>query len=128
VRQVVDHKPGFPCRVSLTDAEIGETVLLLNYEHLPVHSPYRASHAIYVRQGVGTAQLRVDEVPTVLRLRLLSVRAFDERGMMLDADVVQGHALEPVLMAMFAREEVAYVHVHNAKPGCYAARVDRADA
>jgi hypothetical protein len=64
-------------------------------------------------------------VPEVLRLRLLSVRAFDEMGMMLDADVVHGRDLEPVLVRMLGRSEVAYIHLHNAKPGCYAARVDR---
>jgi hypothetical protein len=127
VLQVVDQKPGFPCRVSLADAEVGETVILLNFEHLPVHSPYRASHAIYVRQGVETANLAIGEVPEVLRLRLLSVRAFDEGGMMIDADVVHGRDLEPVLVQMLGRSEVAYIHLHNAKPGCYAARIDRAE-
>jgi hypothetical protein len=50
VRRVCDSRPGFPCRVSLEDAIPGESVLLVNYEHLPVDSPYRSSHAIYVRE------------------------------------------------------------------------------
>lgn len=99
--------------MSLADAELGETVLLLQFEHLPVHSPYRSSHAIYVRRGVETAKLAVGEVPEVLRLRLLSVRAFDDRGMMIDADVVEGRELEPVLEQMLIRREVAYIHLHN---------------
>jgi hypothetical protein len=126
VRKTVDHHPGFPCRVSLADAEIGETVLLLNYEHQPANSPYRATHAIFVREGAQEAHPQIDEIPAVLRSRLLSVRAFDETGMMLDADAVMGEALEPVLERFFADDRVAYLHLHNAKPGCYAARVDRA--
>jgi hypothetical protein len=126
VRRVADTKPGFPCRVSLEDAEPGETLILLNYEHLPVDSPYRSAHAIFVREGAKQAQPGVNEVPELLRRRLLSVRAFDAAGYLLDAEVTQGTALESVIEPMLARSDVAYLHVHNAKPGCYAARIDRA--
>ena len=126
VRKVADKKPGFPCRVSLRDADSGERLLLLNYEHLPVASPYRSRHAIYVRENATEAQLDVNEVPELLRTRLLSLRAFDDAGMMLCADVVQGRDSAPVIEQMLSRPEVRYLHVHNAKPGCFAARVDRA--
>jgi hypothetical protein len=125
VRRVVDRTPGFPCRVSLRDAEPAETVLLVHYEHQPADTPYRAGHAIYVRAGAVEAKPAVDEVPDVLRRRLLSVRAFDEAGMMLGADVVDGGDLPPAIERFFDDPLVAYLHLHNAKPGCYAARVDR---
>jgi hypothetical protein len=125
VRTIADRKPGFPCRVSLRDAEPGERLLLLNYEHQPAGSPYRASHAIYVREGATEAHPGPDEVPEVIRSRLLSVRAFDAQGMMLDADVVQGSDVAAAIERMFADRRVSYLHLHNAKPGCYAARVDR---
>src|ERR1044071_5961808 len=80
VRRVADRRPGFPCRVSLQDAEPGETLLLLNYEHLPVTSPYRARHAIYVRESAQTAKPAINEIPDVLRTRLLSLRAYDRSG------------------------------------------------
>jgi hypothetical protein len=124
-RVMADRKPGFPCRVSLRDAEPGETLLLVNYEHLAVASPYRSRHAIYVREHAQDAQLEVNEVPEVLRARLLSLRAFDSAGMMCDADVMPGTELAPAIKRMLAPASVAYIHVHNAKPGCYAARVDR---
>jgi hypothetical protein len=127
VRRVADRQPGFPCRVSLKDADVGDSLLLLNHEHLSADSPYRASHAIYVREGARQAHPAVGEVPQVLRSRLLSVRAYDEAGMMVVADVVDGTAVEGVIETMLAQPEVAYLHLHNAKPGCYAARVDRAD-
>jgi hypothetical protein len=126
VRCVVDREPGFPCRVSLCDAAVGETVLLVHYEHQPAGTPYRAGHAIYVREGALEARPAVGEVPEVLARRLLSVRAFDADGMMRDADVVDGRALAPAIERLFGDERVAYLHLHNAKPGCYAARVERA--
>jgi hypothetical protein len=126
VRRVVDRFPGFPCRVSLEDAPVGETVLLLNYEHQPAGSPYRSSHAIFVREGAQTATPGVNEIPEVLSRRLLSVRGFDAHGFMVKADVVKGAALAAAIEEFFAVENIAYLHLHNAKPGCYAARVDRA--
>src|SRR5258705_11383845 len=90
IRMVADKQPGFPCRVSLRDAEAGETVLLLNYEHLPGASPYRSSHAIFVRQGATEARLAVNESPQLLQIRLLSVRSFDRIGMMVDSDLGPG--------------------------------------
>jgi hypothetical protein len=125
VRKTADRSPGFPCRVSLQDAEPGETVLLVNYEHLPVPSPYRSRHAIYVRQNAVEARLAVNEIPGMLQTRLLSVRAFDVDGMMTDADVLPGCELAGRIAIMFSDRSVSYLHVHNAKPGCFAARVDR---
>ncbi len=126
VRRIADRQPGFPCRVSLRDAGIGEAVLLLNYEHLPVPGPYRSRHAIYVREQAIECRPDVDEVPAVLASRLLSVRAFDADGMMLDADVVDGAGVGEAINRCFGDERVEFLHLHNAKPGCYAARADRA--
>lgn len=125
-RLIVDQCPGFPCRVSLVDAQVGEVVLLTNYEHQAASSPYRAAHAIFVRENANEARPQVDEVPRVLRSRLLSVRGFDEKGMMIDADVVDGREIEPAIERLLANARISYLHLHNAKPGCYAARVDRA--
>lgn len=125
VRMMCDSHPGFPCRITLADAEPGETLLLLNHEHQSAATPYRASHAIFVREGARAAARYENEVPDVLTRRLLSVRAFDSAGMMTDADVVEGAVLAPLIGRMFADPPVAYLHVHNAKRGCFAARVDR---
>jgi len=126
MRVTANERPGFPCRVSLQDAEVGETLILLNYEHLPVATPYRSSHAIFVRESATEAQLAVDEVPQQLRTRLLSIRAFDSAGMMNAAEVAPGTAIENIIEQMFADPATAFLHVHNAKRGCYAARIDRA--
>lgn len=124
-RTLADAKPGYPCRISLTDAEIGDEVLLINHEHLPVSSPYRSRHAIYVRAGERQFDA-INDVPVMLRTRLLSVRGFDDAGLMTAADVVDGGQLESVVAEMLGSSRTAYLHVHFAKPGCYAARIDRA--
>lgn len=123
---IADANPGYPCRVSLEDAAIGETLFLLNYAHLDKPTPYRASHAIYVRENAVEACLSPGYVPQVLRTRLLSVRAFDTQHDMVHADVVDGQSVEQAITTAFADPDVAYLHLHNAKPGCFAARVDRA--
>ena len=125
VRRIADSRPGFPCRISLTDPEPGQEVILTHFEHHAVASPFRASHAIYVRQGEQRYDA-VDQVPEQLRLRLLSVRAYDRAAMMVDADVVEGQALEPVIARLLGDPRADYLHIHFARPGCYAARVERA--
>jgi hypothetical protein len=97
----------------------------VHFEHHAVASPYRASHAIYVRAGETTFDA-VDQVPEMLRTRLLSVRGFDADGMMTGADLVEGTALEAAIAALLGHPRASYLHVHFAKPGCYAARVERA--
>ncbi|MEM1262907.1 MAG: DUF1203 domain-containing protein [Pseudomonadota bacterium] len=121
-RREVDCKPGYPCRVSLIDASVGETVLLMNYTHLNGPSPYRASHAIFVREQAETANFGPNEVPPALRIRLLSLRGFDANGLMRNADVVHGRELEARLETLLAEPDIAFVDIHNAKPGYFAAR------
>lgn len=124
-RYVADKKPGFPDRIEVRDAEPGETLLLLNYTHQPADNPYRASHAIFVREGAETAYDRIDEIPDVMRVRPLSMRAFDFEDTMVDADIVDGREVEGVIDRFFDNPQVAYIHAHYAKRGCYAARIDR---
>ncbi|HEX5211221.1 MAG TPA: DUF1203 domain-containing protein [Pseudolabrys sp.] len=114
-----------PCRVSLTDATPGDEVILVNYEHHAVASPYRMRFAIYVRPGEQTYDA-VDAVPDQLRRRTLAVRGFDDAGMMTGWELVEGIALEQAIERQFADHNARYLHVHFAAPGCYAARVERA--
>ncbi|MFZ5636255.1 MAG: DUF1203 domain-containing protein [Pseudomonadota bacterium] len=125
-RVVADGRPVYPCRVSLQDAGEGDALLLLPYAHHAVDTPYRASGPIYVRAIATQARPAIDEVPALLRTRLLSLRAYDARGMMVWADVRPGTEVEAGIAELFALERVAYLHLHYAKPGCYACRVERA--
>ena len=125
-RQVVDSCPGYPCRVSLEDARPGETVFLLNHVHHDAATPFRASHAIYVREGAESAQLQAGEVPEMIRSRIISLRAFDREGMMIQADIAAGEDLPARIDTLLGDPAAEYLHLHFAKQGCFAARVDRA--
>src|SRR5687767_12393150 len=125
-RMLADANPGFPCRVSLTDAEVGETVLLLAFTHHDMNSPYRASGPIFVRAAAKTATPAIGEVPKMFIHRELSVRAYDAGGMMVEADIVCGPELASTIPKLFSDTRVSYIHIHNAKPGCYNCKVVRA--
>lgn len=126
VRRTVDG-PGSPCRVTLADAEPGETVLLMNYEHQPADTPFRSRHAIFVREGVADRSFAPDEIPPAFSARkFLSLRAFDAAGMMVDADITPTVDLPDAIDRLLVDPQVAYLHAHYAGAGCYAARIERA--
>ena len=125
VRRVADGRsPGYPCRVSLMDSKAGDELVLVNYEHHAVDSPYRMRFAIYVRKGEVTYD-KVDEVPEQLRVRSLAVRAYDADAMMVGWELAEGRDLEPAIERLLANPSTTYLHIHYAAPGCYAARVVR---
>jgi hypothetical protein len=123
VRRTADGT--YPCRVSLTDSRPGDELILVNYEHHPVDSPYRMRFAVYVRNGEKRFDA-IDEVPAQLRCRTLAVRAFDDDAMMVGWELIEGRDLEAAIARRFADPKAAYLHIHFAAHGCYAARVDRA--
>jgi uncharacterized protein DUF1203 len=126
VRMTVTEKPSFPCRVSLTDRDIGERVLLLNHVSHDVANPYRASHAIFVTEGADQAAEHVDEVPPVFETRVLSLRGFDKDGMIAGAVLTQPGEADAGIRKLFSNPEVETIHAHNAARGCFSARIERA--
>lgn len=123
IRKTVDVKPGYPCRVSLIDANVGETVILVNFQHQSAESPFRAAHAIYVRENAEQAFPPAGTVPELFLGRLISIRAFDENHFMVDAEVLEGRRLQESIPAMMRKSRVAYLHLHNARLGCFLAKV-----
>lgn len=118
-------KPGAPCRITLEDADPGETLILVNHTSHDVTNPYRASHAIFVREQAQAALTYVDRVPPVMVARVLSLRAFDVDGMMIDAVLAQPGLADEEISELLSNPNVAYIHAHNATRGCFAARIDR---
>ena len=123
-RVTADQKPGYPCRVTLEDAEPGERLILLSYEHQAAATPYRAAGPIFVREAAATSY-DGPGVPPVLQPRRLSLRAYDATDSIIAAEVVMGEEIEVALERLFARPACSYVHAHNAGYGCYAGRIDR---
>ena len=125
-RLTVDENPGYPCRVSLVDTPVGETVILAPFQHHEVNSPYQSAGPVFVRELARTATPAIGEIPVMFHHRLLSVRAYDDCAMMKAARVVEGGALEETIRDLFASSDIAYLHVHNAAPGCFNCKVQRA--
>ena len=121
----VDTKPGFPCRVSLQDAEISERVILVPFVHHDVESPYRASGPIFVRETAKQIELAPGEIPEVVAGRVMSVRAYSDKGMMVNAAVTPGKELKLQIEKFFGDTQISYLHLHNAGAGCYSCRVER---
>lgn len=127
VRHTATAPIGFPCRITLRDAEVGQTLLLLNYEHQPADTPYRSRHAIFVNEAARETARLVDEIPPCLAVRpAIALRAFDADGMMTAAEIAPGAELVPVIERLLGQPDTAYLHAHNAGRGCFAARIDHA--
>lgn len=125
-RVAVDAFPGYPDRIEVRDLAVGDTALLLNYEHQPAATPYRSAHAIFVREGATMPLDLIDAIPAAIARRPISLRAFDREGEMLDGELCDGAVLAPLVEAWLARPATAYLHAHYARRGCYAARIERA--
>jgi len=125
-RYFVGEDQAFPDRIEMRDLNIGETAILLNYTHQPADTVYRSSHAIFVGETGADHYDQVDEVPEVMRVRPLSLRAFDAEHMMIDAELVHGIDAQSQIKRFFENSDVAYIHAHYARRGCYAGRIERA--
>lgn len=125
-RCIAHESPGYPCRISLEDAQPGEELLLLPYLHQPAASPYRASGPIFVRRGVRQRRLAAGVVPSYVSSRLMSIRAYDAAHTIVAASVCEGIVAGNEITAYFGRDEVAYIHLHNAKRGCFSCQAIRA--
>lgn len=126
VRLTVDEPNSYPCRRCLTDAEVGEQALLISYDPFLADSVYRGEGPIFIHAENCKAFGGEPAVPEQLRSRLLSLRAYDGHQMMSASEVIEGRDLEVTVDRLFADETVAFIHAHNARPGCFAARIDRA--
>jgi hypothetical protein len=125
IRVTAESKPGFPCRVSLADAQPGETLLLVNHVSHDADTPYRATHAIFINEAATQAAVYRDTLPPAFAGRVMSLRAFDRDGMMRDAALAQPGEADQVIRALLADAQVDHVDAHNAARGCFAARIER---
>ena len=126
IRKTADNKPGYPCRITLEDAEPGESVLLLNYESHKTSTPYRSAYAIYVREREAAPKTYTDELPPVFKGRPIALRIFDNTGNLIAADLDLADDLAAKIESAFANPDAAYIHAHNAMHGCFAAEIRRA--
>ena len=123
VASIADSPNGYPCRVSLEDAALGDRVLLLNFEHQPANTPFRSKYAIYIKEGAMHREIEPDYLPPYLARRQLSVRGFSQTGLLQVAEAIAGAEARSCFKRLLAHNSVAYLHIHNAAYGCYLAKV-----
>lgn len=124
---IVDEKPGYPCRVTLEDAEIGEEVVLFSFQYHKTNSPYQASGPIFIRKNAKKINFEINEIPEMLFKRLQSLRVYDENGMMIDAKTLEGKEIKKEIEFIFSNKTASYIQIHNANPGCYNCQVNRVE-
>ena len=125
VRVTATGKPGYPCRITLDDAEPGETLILLNHVSHDVATPYRSAYAIYVRETAVEAATFEDALPPIFENRPMAFRAFDNNGMLSNAALALPGEADAKIRMLFDQPEIAYIHAHNAAHGCFSAKVER---
>jgi hypothetical protein len=125
-RYICDETPGFPDRIEMRDAEIGEQLILLNHTSMENNSPYRATHAIFVLENAKQTYQAINEIPTVMYNRILSLRGFDPDGMMVDAKIAKGNDIRKAVLELLADKRVVHIDAHNAAQGCFSGRIKRA--
>ncbi len=124
-RVIADADRGYPCRVTLEDARLGDSLILFSYTSHDVRTPYHTTYAIYVREGADTPPPFIDRTPPVFEGRTLSLRGFAADGYIVEARLAQPGEADAAIRALFADPAIAYIHAHNAAYGCFAARIDR---
>ncbi|WP_343550561.1 DUF1203 domain-containing protein [Pantoea sp.] len=125
VRQPVMSYPGYPDRISLREIPAGETALLINHIYQPADTPYHGSHAIYIWEGCTEQGIYINELPEVMKARILSLRAYDEKHFLIMADICEGQSAKTLIETFFADPQISYIQIHNAKQGCYACLAER---
>jgi plasmid replication initiation protein len=124
-RVIATASRGFPCRVSLRDADEGDRLVLFNHVSHDVDTPYRSAYAVYVREAADAAASYVDATPPVFEGRPIALRGFDAEGNLRNATLALAGDADARIRELFESEEIAYIHAHNAAHGCFSAKVER---
>jgi hypothetical protein len=122
---IANSNHGFPCRVSLRDADEGDALILFHHVSHEVATPYRSAYAIYVRETADAAAVYVDETPPVFEGRPIALRGFDADGNLLGAALALPGQADARIRELFESDDIAYIHAHNAAHGCFSAAIER---
>ena len=78
-----------------------------------------------MKVGARQRTMAVGEVPESVRRRQISLRAYDADDMIVNAEVCEGESVGAEIERLLADPLVRYLHLHNAKRGCYSCLVRR---
>ncbi len=60
-----------------------------------------------------------------MKNRILSLRGFDSRDMLIEATLAQPGEAKEQILSLLSNDKVAFILAHNAKQGCFSCRIER---
>lgn len=122
---VWEHEAGAPCRQCLRISRPGEPLILFAYRPFETHNPYAEVGPVFIHAHACETYADQEQFPADFAARTLTLRAYDERGWIVDGVVATPEAREAALARLFALDGVRFVHVRNPGWGCYDFRIER---
>ena len=126
-RQISDGD-GVPCRHCLGFVAAGEAYLVLAYRPFPAPQPYAETGPVFLHADACPAYAPEQGRPERLRPGgdvILRGYGADDRIVYGTGVVVGRGEVEQMAAAIFARDDVAYIHVRSSADNCFAMRIDR---
>ncbi|KXG86839.1 DUF1203 domain-containing protein [Agrobacterium bohemicum] len=117
----------YPCRVCLGQIEDGEAMLLLAYRPFPKLQPFAETGPIFIHAEACSRYEASEILPPMLESLDYIVRGygFNDRIVYGTGAVTPTDGISRYAQELFAREDIAYVHVRSARNNCYQCRIDR---
>jgi hypothetical protein len=121
----VDESPGYPCRVCLREAAVGDEVFLIAHRASPVEHPHSVVGPVYVHAHACVPWAAAGSLPPIVSTRSMALRAYDAAGDLVACDLAEGPQLDAAIARLFEDSRAAAVHLHFARAGCFACRLER---
>lgn len=116
---------GAPCRHCLRVSTDGERLILFAHRPFDGDGPYAEVGPVFIHADACARYAATTIFPPAFAERTLTLRAYDDRGLIASAEVAPPGARDDVLARMFENERVRFVHVRNPAWGCYDFAVER---
>lgn len=119
---------GNPCRHCLRHIPEGDEMLILAYRPFEEEQPYAETGPIFLCAAECQRHPEGQDMPEILTSSpdyLLKGYGNDDRIIYGTGSVVETDRIDAAIADIFARPDVAYIHVRSSRNNCYQARIDR---
>ena len=107
----------------MRDAEIGESLILVNHITINGQTPYAASHAIFILEGAEKTLLCFKRNSEGNASQAFVFTGFDHDNIIVDATLAEGDSIKFDIQKLFQLPQVEKIHAHYALRGCFAAEI-----
>lgn len=115
-----------PCRSCLNTFTPGERRLLFLYNPFsPTQQEADFAGPIYIHEQACAAYAAGGVFPRPIAGLPLTFKGYDARGHLVAEARPDSHEIEAAIDALFARPEVAIIHVRNTEAKCFIMRIER---